>query len=233
MKFIISPLGDQAVHLEFGGPFHEETEKKIRTVTTVLDDKRPVWLVEYIPSYTSVTIFYDVHCFAKEEFPYEAVRLEVEKLFDHLEPIVISERRTVRIPVLYGGEQGPDLQEVAELNGLTLDEVIGIHTSGVYTVQMIGFAPGFPFLVGMSPRITAPRRSDPRLRIPPRSVGIAGGQTGIYPIETPGGWQLIGQTPIELFLPNETPPSLLRAGDQLEFFPITKEQYDAYREGDV
>ncbi|REB08048.1 allophanate hydrolase subunit 1 [Sporosarcina sp. BI001-red] len=233
MEFIISPLGDQAAHLEFGRPFHEETEKKIRTVTTVLDEQCPAWVIEYIPSYTSVTIFYDIHFFKKEALPYEAVRLEVERLFNHLEPMELNDRRKVRIPVLYGGESGPDLQEVATLNGLTVDEVIDIHTSSVYTVQMVGFSPGFPFLVGMSPRITAPRRMNPRLRIPPRSVGIAGGQTGIYPIETPGGWQLIGQTPIELFLPNETPPSLLRAGDQLEFFSITKEQYDAYREGDV
>ena len=233
MEFIISPLGDRAVLLEFGGPYLEETERKIRTVTAVLDEQQPAWFIEYIPAYTSVTILYDIHCFPRDVFPYEKVCLEIQKLFDSLEPIEITERRTVRIPVLYGGDHGPDLQSVAELNELTMAEVITIHTSAVYTVQMLGFAPGFPFLAGMSPKIAAPRREDPRLRIPPRCVGIAGGQTGIYPIETPGGWQLIGQTPIELFLPDETPPSLLRAGDQLEFFAITIEQYDNYKEGDV
>lgn len=233
MEFIISPLGDQAVLLEFGEPICEETERKIRTVTTVLDEKRPVWFVEYIPSYTSVTILYSIHCFPKSVFPYEAVSMEIKKIFDSLEPTDIIDRRMVRIPVLYGEEHGPDLQTVAELNGLTTDEVIDIHTSVVYTVQMLGFAPGFPFLTGMPSKIETPRRENPRLRIPPRSVGIAGSQTGVYPIETPGGWQLIGQTPIELFLPDETPPSLLRAGDQLEFFSITKEQYNAYKEGDV
>ncbi|MDW0109853.1 5-oxoprolinase subunit PxpB [Sporosarcina aquimarina] len=231
MKFVISPLGDTAVVLEFGRDDLEESEKKIRTVTSVLDLKQPGWFIEYIPSYTSVTIFYNVHWFKKGSHPYEKVCTEIDKLLKHIEPYELNKRRTVRIPVLYGGEYGPDLSIVAELNGMTIDEVIEIHTAGVYTVQMLGFAPGFPFLTGMSAKITAPRKKNPRLSIPPGSVGIAGGQTGVYPIQTPGGWQLIGQTPVELFLPQETPPSLLRAGDRLEFFSITKAQYNAYREG--
>ncbi|WP_432353551.1 5-oxoprolinase subunit PxpB [Sporosarcina sp. A2] len=233
MEFTISPLGDQAILLEFGGSVFLEAERKIRTVTSVLDVQKPAWLVEYIPSYTSVTILYTVQGLSKEHLPYDAVCLEVQRLFHLIEPYELQDRRTIRIPVLYGGESGPDLTAVAELNGLTEEDVIDIHTSGIYTVQMLGFAPGFPFLAGMSPRIAAPRRSNPRLQIPPRSVGIAGGQTGIYPIETPGGWQLIGKTPMELFLPEETPPSLLRSGDQLTFFSITTEQYEQYREGNV
>ena len=141
-------------------------------------------------------------------------------------------QRVVRIPVLYGGEFGPDLDFVAKHNGLTKDEVIAIHTSGDYTVHMIGFAPGFPFIGGMSERIAAPRRETPRLKIPARSVGIAGVQTGVYPIETPGGWQLIGRTPLELFLPDENPPSLLVAGDKITFYEITSEEYQDLRGGE-
>ena len=133
--------------------------------------------------------------------------------------------RTVSIPVCYGGEFGPDLEYVARHNNLTTDEVIHIHSSGEYLVYMIGFAPGFPFLGGLSPKIATPRRPSPRATIPAGSVGIAGMQTGVYPIETPGGWQLIGRTPQKLFLPNENPPSLLQAGDVVKFCPISFQEY--------
>lgn len=110
------------------------------------------------------------------------------------------QRRTIDIPVCYGGELGPDLEEVARINRLTPEEVVRIHTGGTYLVYMIGFAPGFPFLGGLSERIASPRRETPRMSIPKGSVGIAGKQTGVYPISTPGGWQLIGQTPLPLFV---------------------------------
>jgi inhibitor of KinA len=123
------------------------------------------------------------------------------------------------------------LEEVADINGLTAQEVIDIHTSGEYLVYMIGFAPGFPYLGGMSEKIAAPRRSSPRTSIPAGSVGIAGMQTGVYPLSTPGGWQLIGNTPLELFKPYEQPPSLLRAGDIVKFVSVTEEEYHALKEG--
>src|SRR4030095_8558884 len=122
-------------------------------------------------------------------------------------------RRTIEIPVCYGGEYGPDLSLVAELNGLTEEEVIAIHAGGSYLVHMLGFAPGFPYLGGMSERIAAPRHQTPRTIIPQGSVGIAGKQTGIYSVATPGGWQLIGRTPLALFRPQDEIPSLLRPGD--------------------
>jgi inhibitor of KinA len=127
--------------------------------------------------------------------------------------------------VCYGGELGPDLEFVAEHNKLSAEEVIGIHSASVYLVYMIGFAPGFPYIGGMSGKIAAPRRSSPRLKIPAGSVGIAGSQTGIYPIETPGGWQLIGQTPLKLFQPESKSPSLLKAGDVIQFKPISYNQF--------
>ena len=114
---------------------------------------------------------------------------------------------------------------MAKHNKLSVEEVVAIHSSGTYEVNMIGFAPGFPFIEGMSEKIAAPRRTTPRLRIPERTVGIAGIQTGVYPIETPGGWQLIGRTPIDLFLPMEKMPSLLQAGDRIIFKPISEEEY--------
>ena len=134
-------------------------------------------------------------------------------------------KRTIEIPVCYGGEFGPDLSVVAESNGLTEEEVIHIHSNGTYIVYMIGFAPGFPYIGGMPSEIATPRKSSPRLKIPSRSVGIAGSQTGIYPIETPGGWQLIGSTPLKLFSIHHNPPTLLQAGDHVRFKPISYEEY--------
>ncbi|HET6872400.1 MAG TPA: 5-oxoprolinase subunit PxpB, partial [Sporolactobacillaceae bacterium] len=132
---------------------------------------------------------------------------------------------TVNIPVCYGGEWGPDLDHVAAVNGLSPEEVIRIHSEGVYLVHMIGFAPGFPYLGGLSKEISTPRRETPRLVIPKGSVGIAGDQTGVYPLETPGGWQLIGRTPINLFNPNSETPSLLKAGDFVRFVPISPSEW--------
>jgi inhibitor of KinA len=140
--------------------------------------------------------------------------------------------RVVEIPVCYGGEFGPDLGYVAEHNQLSVEEVIEIHTSGQYLVYMIGFAPGFPYLGGMSERIMAPRRQSPRLAIPAGTVGIAGMQTGVYPIETPGGWQLIGRTPLALFRPQDNPPSLLQSGDIVRFCQISDKEYEEYKEED-
>src|SRR5204863_3793292 len=128
-----------------------------------------------------------------------------------------DDQRVIEIPVCYGGEFGSDLGFVAKNASLTTQEVIELHSAADYLVHMIGFAPGFPYLGGMSPKIAVPRRSTPRLKIPAGSVGIAGDQTGIYPLETPGGWQLIGRTPLPLFRPEQVPPTLLQAGDVVRF----------------
>jgi inhibitor of KinA len=136
----------------------------------------------------------------------------------------------VEIPVCYGGEFGADLDFVAKHANLTPGEVIEIHSAADYLVHMIGFAPGFPYLGGMSSKIAAPRRSSPRLKVPAGSVGIAGEQTGIYPLETPGGWQLIGRTPLALFRPEQDPPTLLQPGDIVRFRPITPQQFRELKE---
>src|ERR671914_867162 len=133
--------------------------------------------------------------------------------------------RTVGIPVHYGGNFGPDLGFVALHNELTEQQVIEIHSQPMYLVYMIGFAPGFPYLGGMSERLASPRRESPREKIPAGSVGIAGSQTGVYPIETPGGWQLIGRTPLRLFRPDKDDPSLLRTGDRVRFHAIEPAEY--------
>lgn len=131
----------------------------------------------------------------------------------------------VEIPVLYGGEYGPDIENIATHNNLSIEEVIKIHTSGEYLVYMLGFTPGFPYLGGMDKRIATPRLKTPRTKIPGGSVGIAGEQTGVYPIESPGGWQLLGRTPLNFFDPNNEKPFLINAGEYIKFVQISEEEY--------
>ena len=225
MSFSFSPLGDQAIVIEVGSEINEETQKYVRTISALLETSPPSWMIEIIPAFTTVTVFYN-----PQVALYETAKMELEELIQQTSEDIISDSRTVEIPVCYGGEFGPDLEFVAEHNRLTTEQVIEIHTSGDYSVYMIGFAPGFPFIGGMSEKIAAPRRESPRLRIPERTVGIAGMQTGVYPIETPGGWQLIGRTPLRLFRPDQEIPSLLRAGDKVVFKQISESEYDAWKE---
>ena len=160
---------------------------------------------------------------------FAGAKVELQTTLLNLRDESLKDQRTVEIPVCYGGDYGPDLEFVAQHNSLTEEKVVAIHSAADYLVYMIGFAPGFPYLGGMSEQIAAPRRESPRLQIPAGSVGIAGAQTGVYPIETPGGWQLIGRTPLELFRPTEDPPTRLRAGDIVRFRPITSEEFDRLR----
>jgi inhibitor of KinA len=138
----------------------------------------------------------------------------------------LPEPKKIDVPVCYGGAFGPDLEEVARLTQLTVAQVIEIHSSVQYRVYFLGFAPGFPYLGGMDPRIAVPRLNSPRKEVPAGSVGIAENQTGIYPVASPGGWRLIGRTPLKLFRPDRINPSLINPGDSLRFHPITPDEYE-------
>lgn len=220
MEFTFSPLSEKALVIETGSAINKETELAVRKLTALLESQTPDWVIEFIPAFTTVTVFYDPLRLNQAQ-----AEQELRRLISALDEVEASEPRIIDIPVCYGGAFGPDLAFVAEHNGLTEEQVIEIHTSGTYRVHMIGFAPGFPFIGGMSEKIAAPRRKSPRLRIPERTVGIAGMQTGVYPIETPGGWQLIGRTPLRLFVPEQDIPSLLRAGDKIRFTKISEAEY--------
>ncbi|MDQ0243647.1 inhibitor of KinA [Bacillus fengqiuensis] len=240
----MKPLGDSAILVQFGSEMNEETHLKVKALTAHLDAHPFDGLIECVPAFTSVTIFYhplrirqmykermkSMFGLEKEASPYQIVRSIVEELAAGLEQTTEAKRRIVEIPVCYGGELGPDLEAVAEYHGLSTSDVIDIHSQADYLVYMIGFAPGFPYLGGMSEKIATPRHSSPRLSIAAGSVGIAGKQTGVYPISTPGGWQIIGRTPIDLFQPEQNPPTLLQAGDIVQFKPISLEEYKSYKE---
>ncbi|MGC9930447.1 5-oxoprolinase subunit PxpB [Priestia aryabhattai] len=231
---VISPLGDSALVITFGDSIQYDIHKQIKTCKDSIELNPFPGFIECVPAFTNLTIFYNplevvaaVKKKEKKEFvsPFEVVSSFLQSKLENEQAEKELDHRTVSIPVCYGGEYGPDLEYVARHHNLTPEEVISIHSEGEYLAYMIGFAPGFPFLGGLSEKIATPRRPSPRTSIPAGSVGIAGMQTGVYPISTPGGWQLIGQTPIKLFLPEQNPPSLLQAGDIVKFDPISKEEY--------
>ncbi|HHW37357.1 MAG TPA: 5-oxoprolinase subunit PxpB [Bacillales bacterium] len=232
----IRPLGDSALVVHLGDGINPTIHEKVKNLSYLIEKEPFPGFIESVPSYNNLTIYYNpVTVYfsivgKKEKSPYKIVSALIGDLLRQFSGDEQTEERLVKIPVVYGGEFGPDLEYVANYHRLSVDEVIEIHSSNDCLVYMIGFAPGFPFLGGMNERIATPRKESPRLAIAPGSVGIAGKQTGIYPLETPGGWQIIGRTPLDLFLPNETPPSFLQSGDIIRFVPISHQEFAAYKE---
>jgi inhibitor of KinA len=228
----LHPLGDRAVLIELGDSIEEATHRRVRAVCARLEESPLAGMVEYVPGFASVGVHYDPALVAAgglagEAGPYERVAAELRRVLAEVREVDPPPARTVEIPVCYGGEPGPDLEDVARHHGLAPEEVVRIHAAGEYRVHLIGFAPGFAYLGGLDPRIATPRRATPRARVPASSVGIGGAQTGVYPIASPGGWQLIGRTPLRLFSPEARPPSLLRVGDRVRFRAVTAEEFRA------
>ena len=212
--------GDRGLLAEYGDTISPEVNRKVRQVAAALEAQPLRGVIEVIPTYRSLFLLYDPMATSPEEL--QAALLELE---ERLTEVKIPPPREVEIPVCYGGEFGPDLAFVAESHGLSPEEVIRLHCQPLYQVYMVGFTPGFPFLGGLPKELHTPRRPTPRERVPAGSVGIAGEQTGIYPIESPGGWQLIGRTPLKVFDPNRPDPFLLKAGDLVRFRPIEPEEF--------
>ncbi|GGE79571.1 5-oxoprolinase subunit PxpB [Priestia taiwanensis] len=212
------PLGDTGIQLVFGTVISEETNQRIRVFVDYLS-KHPInGIVEWVPAYTTLAIYY-----RPDVVSYSEIQEQLEVMDRNIEGSVESSASLIfEIPTYYSGE---DLAFVAEYNGLSEEEVITIHSGQDYLIYMMGFVPGFPYLGGMSKQIATPRRENPRANIPVGSVGIAGDQTGIYPLETPGGWQLIGQTPVKLYDPTRKNPILLSAGHYVRFVPISESEY--------
>jgi inhibitor of KinA len=233
LKTELLPLGEGAVLIEFGRKIHPRIHRKVKALSDYLERHSFPGFLEYVAAFSSVTVFYDPFLVErKDEGPFQAVCRILLAMLDVVQADNERPPDTIEIPVCYGGEFGPDLEFVAKYHGLSEENVIELHTQGQYLVYMIGFAPGFPYLGGLSEKIATPRRSSPRLVIPAGSVGIAGSQTGVYPIETPGGWQLIGRTPLPLFRPQKmSQPTLLQAGNLIRFRAISLKEYQSYQRG--
>lgn len=223
--------GDSGLYVYFDQVIDPMVNRKVWQFVRQLKQASLVGIRDIIPSYAAVYLNYDPMRTTFEELVTRC--RDVEALSDHSETI---RPRVYLLPTAYGGEYGPDLEEVARYHGLDPDEVLRLHTSVDYYIYFIGFTPGFPFLGGLPPQLATPRRDVPRKRVPPGSVGIAGSQTGVYPVSSPGGWRLIGRTPVPLFRVDKDPPIVLEPGHYVRFVPITREQFrliaDAVAEGD-
>jgi KipI family sensor histidine kinase inhibitor len=216
----IRPAGDQALVVEIGEGIDDIVNQRVHALALALERRQLPGIVDLVPTYRSLLINYD-----SLRIEFAALRGAVTDAASSLSEIALPEPRRVEIPTCYGGQYGPDLPFVAEHSGLSEDEVVAIHASGTYRVFMMGFSPGFAYMGGMSPRIATPRLQTPRTSIPAGSVGIAQQQTGIYPVASPGGWQLIGRTPARLFDPARTPPTLVEPGDLVTFVQIDERRY--------
>jgi inhibitor of KinA len=235
----IVPLGDSALVVRIRERFDDAPEQTLDTVLRAFQQLQKAAMpgvIELAPAYTSVTVFFDPIVVARAaETP--------EKVFDWLATRVRaavagvanpgrparSQSRTVEIPVCYDPEFALDIDDVARRAAISPGEVVHLHSAAEYRVACIGFVPGFPFLAGLPNELATPRRDVPRKQIPPGSVGIGGAQTGIYPLRSPGGWNLIGRTPLRLFDPQKNPPTLLRAGDRVRFRKISRDEFESFK----
>ncbi|WP_243643733.1 5-oxoprolinase subunit PxpB [Tepidibacillus fermentans] len=222
----IYPIGDKAITVKFGDEISPEINGRVIAFAQYLSKQVVDGIIESVPTYTDVTIYYNPLILS-----YEEIKRRIQGWLNQKMTYQIENQRLIYLPVLYGGEYGPDLDYVANYHGIDREEVIRVHTSIDYRVYMLGFAPGFPYLGGLPEILHTPRLEKPRVQIPAGSVGIAGKQTGVYPLSTPGGWQIIGHTPVPLFeKKEESNPILLRAGDLIRFVSIDLIQYEQIEE---
>jgi len=219
------PGGDSALFIEFGDAIDPELNRRVRQMHLAIEEAGLTGVTEAVPTYRSLLVYYE-----PRQISPEGLIAELDLLSRRIDQWEFPQPRITEIPTVYGGEFGRDLEFVAGHSGLSADEVIHLHSGRDYLIYMLGFIPGFPYLGGMSTRISTPRLATPRATIPTGSVGIAGNQTGIYPAESPGGWRLIGRTPLELFNPGLKPPALLQMGDYVRFVPITAAEFTRTRE---
>lgn len=218
---LISPLGDNALTVDFGNVISAELNRKAIALCKRLTENPFPGLIETVPAYASATVFYDLAT-VRKAFPHYATAFNAAATFVHNTAKDLSESveiaaRTIEIPVHLDQGSALDLATAAASKNLSTDEFLDIFLSQTYRVYMLGFLPGFAYMGEVDKRIAVPRKHNPRMHVPKGSVGIAGSQTGIYPQESPGGWQIIGRTDLELFDPHRDEPCLFRAGDEVQF----------------
>lgn len=216
-------MGDRALLVELGDGISPLINKKVRELFLAIERHEIEGVMELVPAYRSLLITYDP---LKITLP--GLKESINHLKETMDRTQIPEPRTLKIPVVYGGEYGPDLQWVARYHQITPEEAIRLHTASTYRVYMIGFTPGFAYMGELPDTIATPRKETPRTSVPRGSVGIAQSQTGVYPAESPGGWQIIGRTPLRLFDPAKWPPTPLEMGDLVKFFPIKEEEMERW-----
>jgi inhibitor of KinA len=211
---------DQSLLIYFGNKISREAHERIRRLLRLLELEPIAGVRNLHPAYCSVLVTFDAL-----KLQHDALEKILKKYLGRLEGIALPPPRQVEIPVCYGGEHGPDLLDVSALQKLTPEKVIELHSSATYVVYFLGFVPGFAYLGELPEALITPRLDTPRRKVPPGSVGIAGNQTGVYPFATPGGWRLLGRTPVSIFQPDRRELSLLSIGDHVRFTPISSEKF--------
>lgn len=226
--YTLFPLGDSALTIQFGNGISESINREVMERFRQLQQSDLPGIREWVPAYCSITVYYDI--MALRKFPGTGqtvqhwVAQQLRDILDKKAAAGITEERIVKIPVCYDPEYAPDLSFFSRENNCSHEELIALHTGRTYMVYMLGFLPGFPYMGEVADRLVAPRKPQP-VNIKAGSVGIAGRQTGIYPLDSPGGWQVIGRTPLRLFDKEKEEPALLRPGDRVRFYAISKEEF--------
>jgi inhibitor of KinA len=229
--YTIFPLGDAALTVEFSNTIDKENNNKAIQLFHQLREAKIPYIKSLVPGYSSLTVHYDVVAlYNDKQTAFETMAVMIENFTEERKPSASSvDERLITIPVCYEKNFAPDIFEVASLKNLSPEEVISIHSAREYRVYMLGFVPGFAYMGEVDEAIAVPRRDQPRLQVDAGSVGITGKQTGIYPFNTPGGWQIIGRTPLKLFNKEEEQPVLLQPGDRIKFHSITADEFKDYQ----
>jgi KipI family sensor histidine kinase inhibitor len=217
----IVSAGDSALVAEFEERIDPAVNARVVSLAAALDRAHIVGIRDVVPTYRSVTVYFDPQCADRDALVSHIKELSMRSVGG-----TDVESRAHRVPVCYGGDLGPDLEAVARFAGLSVAGVVLAHTGRTYRVFMLGFLPGFAYMGPVDDRIAAPRQTHPRTRVPGGSVGVAGVQTGIYPCETPGGWQIVGRTPLRTFDATRAEPALLRPGDTVQFHAVVRSEFD-------
>lgn len=215
--------GEGGIVVEVGDTIDDAVNARVHALAAAIRTRLRGSGLEVVPSYCSLLVLHD-----PVRTPRAGLVRQLRALAANIgeTPLAVS-GRVVRLPVCYGGPHGPDLDEMVRLTGLAAEAVVALHTAPLYRVHLLGFTPGFPYLGGLDPALNVPRLEVPRSRIPAGSVAVGGGQTGVYPVDSPGGWRLVGRTPFRLFDPRLSQPFLLAAGDGLRFVPIGREAFES------
>jgi inhibitor of KinA len=236
--YTIFPLGDSALTIEFGNRVDENINNRVLFIFNQLNEINYPEILDVVPSYTTLTVHYNVFSIIKNNqhnrTAFEIISERVEKVINRtVSSTSQKNKQTVKVPVCYLPEFGLDIQEVAREKNISIEEVVRLHSGKKYRVYMLGFLPGFPYMGEVDEKITMPRKQQPRVKVSAGSVGIAANQTGIYPFDSPGGWNIIGRTPLHIFYKEEAKLTYFEAGDEVEFYSISKDEFNNYSAGNT